>query len=292
MPFSTSRLYENKDMTIAISLEELQRQRDWMALETMSMTMPNVAELLNRALPEVTKTFRELAAKFSPKGEALEIKGDQKDFLKLIENHRYLDLAPLRASVPEGLNVTYLHYLNELTPMVAHAVEVGALVANYKTYLATVITNRDHRIASTNAATIYKGLEDKRARWAKDLGACFKNGSHNTNVTYGDVVERNNEWTLVFQLANKLSKQLDTVNRKDLHQGVSDISHLVDKFMGLVKGGHIQEGSAEMVYAVAEGAFQVASEIELFAILYYRLLAINAMLKDTTESISKILKHM
>jgi hypothetical protein len=186
--------------------------------------------------------------------------------------------------------VTYLHYLNELTPMVKHAVGVGTLVANYKTFLAMVITNHDQRVSTQDASAIYKGLEDKRARWAKDIGACFKNGSHNTNVKYGDIVDRNSDWPLLFDLVNQLSKDMDKVNRKDLHTGVTDISHLVDKFMDLVKQGKIVQGSPEMVFHVAEGAFQVASEIELFATLYYRLMAVNAMLEDTVSSITKILK--
>jgi hypothetical protein len=268
--------------------EQLALDREWIALEAEHSLSINFSNLIHRFLPNARGVFAALAQKFSASEEGIVLTRDQRAFMKVVEAHKYLDLSPIVAYVPEGLDVPYLHYTNALGPAVDHAANVQTLLAGYSTYIAMLLTNHDERFSTKDSAVSYKGLETLRDRFNKDLGDCFKNGSHNTDVRYGDVVERNSDWNLVFPAAASLSDKMNGVDRKVLTKTLNDTVHLMDRLIENIQKDEFKGASPTMLTELADGAYQMASEVEFFATVYYRIMALTASIDRTTKNILKL----
>ena len=267
----------------------LQIERNYIALEADGLVMPNIPALLARVLPEAKAAFSGLISRFAPSEPAIpSLNRQQREFVEVTKKFRYLDLAPIVAYVPEGLNVSYAHYANVLAPIVTHVEGVEKLLNTYVTYLAMLVTNRDHRHSMVDSGWMFKSLEEQRATFNNDLKSCFENGSHVTEVKYGDVIERNSDWPQLFVTVQQLSDKMNSVNRKSLQKATADAVHLMDKVTEMVKRGELKDGSPAMVKEIADGAFQVASELEMFAVTYYRIVALTTSIEDTMKNVLRI----
>lgn len=267
----------------------LEHERNWVALEADGLHLPDISALLQRVLPEARAAFSNLVARFAPSDEPVpSLNRQQRDFVEVTKKFKYLDLAPIVAYVPEGLDVSFTHYANILSPIVTHVGGVEKLLNTYTTYLALLVTNRDHRHSMEDSGWMFKSLEEQRATFNNDLNSCFKNGSHATETTYGKVIERNSDWPQLFVTVQQLSDKLNGVNRKSLQKSIADCTHLLDKVTDMVKRGDLVDGSPAMVKEIADGAFQVASELEMFAVTMYRLLALTTAINDTMKNVLRI----
>lgn len=272
----------------ATMMNTLRHDREWIAIESEHSPSINFSDLIHRFLPNARGIFAGLVSKFQPSGEGIALTRDQRAFMKIVEEHKYMDLAPIVAFVPEGLNTTFMHYMNTLSAPVEHASKVQERLTGYSTYIAMLLTNKDERFSTVDSALVYKGLEEQRATFQKDLGACFQTGSHTTDVRYGDVVERNTDWNLVFPAAAQLADKMNGVNRKILTQTLHDTVHLMDRLIEAAKRDDFKGASPTMLSELADGAYQMASECEFFATTYYRVMALTTAIDRTTKNICKL----
>ena len=272
----------------ATLMNTLRHDREWIAIESEHSLSINFSDLIHRFLPNARGVFSGLVAKFAPDSEGIVLSRDQRAFMRVVEEHKYMDLAPIVAFVPEGLETTYLHYMNALNPVAEHVIMIQERLAAYSTYIAMLLTNKDERFSTVDSAIVYKGLEEQRATFNKDLGSCFQTGSHETDVRYGDVVERNNDWTLVFHSGAQLSDKLNGVNRKVLVKTLQDTVHLMDRLIEAAKKDDFKGASPTMLSELADGAYQMASEVEFFATVYYRVMALTASIDRTTKNVLKL----
>lgn len=280
-------------MNTVISLEDLgtlNRAREWIALESNFAFVSNLSALVGKFLPTARNAFAGFTQRFSASDPAITLTRDQKRLLALVEKEKYLDLAPLQAYVPAGMHQSYLHYLNILTAAVDRVSIIENRVNQYANYLALIITNRDDRFSTKDGAAVYRKLEQERAQMYKDLGSCFKTGSHETRTRYDKVVDRNSDWKQIFVTLEAIDTKINSVNRKDLQKGVANVTELIDEFMKLVKDGHIDKATPTMLNELSDGAFQLASELEAFATTYYRVMAMNTAVNDTVTHVLKVFK--
>lgn len=275
-------------LTQRFTHEQLALDREWLALEAEHSTSINFSDLIHRFLPNARGILAGLVSRFQASEEGIVLSRDQRAFMKVVDEHKYLDLSPIVAYVPEGLDTTYQHYANVLGAAVDHAVKVQTLLTDYSTYIASLLTNHDVRFSNQDSSGTYKGLEAQRAQLNLELGKCFRNGSHNTEVRYGDVVERNSDWSLVFHAAAQLTDKMNGVNRKVLAKTLQDTSHLMDRLIEMAKKDDFKGASPTMLSELADGAFQLASEVEFFAVIYYRVLALSTAIDSTTKNILKL----
>lgn len=273
-------------------LNELELNRTWVALESHAIESFDARAMLARFLP-ATKTFlSDFVGQVKNTDHAISFTRQQSAFISLVENHKYLDLAPLGAWVPEGLTVPYLKYLGALSPLVDHACQAPARLTEFSTKLAMVLSNPEARRDTQDSSAHYKQVEAERAALHGAITPCFKNGSHSTDSTYGKVIARNTDWPEVFAETDRLVNEMNTVNRKALEKTAQDTAHLVDRLVSSVHEGKIVDTTPELVKSLAEGAFQVATELEAFAAQYYRVAALASVIGQTTLSLSKVIKAM
>jgi hypothetical protein len=272
------------------SLQTLRHHRDVVALETFSVQALDVTGMLKKMMPDIKTHFSNFISRFSSNDKPIPLSKDNRAFIKLLEKHNYVDLEPIAVDVPEGLDVDFLAFAHILNSAVDHAVKVQQLLNTYTTYLAMLITNEFQRFETKNSVQVYQGMAAEREQILKEMGACFKQGSHETKAKYGDMIQRNKDWELIFGESDKLSKTINSVGRDALNSKVKEAAQLMDKVIQMLKDGKMESTAHEVAQELSEGAYQIASELEFFSVVYYRVLGFVTAVNSSAEKVREILE--
>jgi hypothetical protein len=267
----------------------LRIQRDRLALEAMSGA--DIKALLTNSFPAFITEVKGFFNQFSPDQSGIRLTSRQNEFLHDLKKHNYLDIEALAAFTPEGLSVTYFEYSSELLIAAMHASRVltGPLSA-YSIFLSQLITNKDNRLSTLSSAKVHRELATAREDINKKLGACFKKGSTATDSTLGKVTERNSDWQHVFQNTENMLHLMNGVDRKALNKKVAECVELLDKVQDLIKNDQFEGVSPQAFESLSSGAYEIASELEFFAAIYYKVEAFSNALNRTTEHFYSVFK--
>lgn len=278
----------------AISYQPNNLNKLWILTSQVSLEAMHVADvgaLVKNVFPDVVGLIKDFFNRFMPSQPAIEIKVNKHDFYKLLEEHSYMDIAPLAAYVPEGMDVSYREYVAELAESAEHAAKVITEVLNpYTVFLAQIISHNDARLATRDKTFQYKEFGKRRDRLNSEIGECFQDGSNNSEVTYGDVVARNGDWAVLFGAAENLFTKLNSVNRTELNKKIKECDELLETIIKRANAGDMEGISPETLSNLSTGAYNVASELEFFGITVYRAMAFANAVDRTAEHVIGALK--
>jgi hypothetical protein len=82
-----------------------------------------------------------------------------------------------------------------------------------------------------------------------------------------------------------MSKEINKIERSHLNKKVDECVEMLDRISNRIHEGHFDKVSPAILIDLSDGAFQVASELEFYSIVYYRVLGLS-------ESISRTIKHI
>lgn len=250
----------------------LENQRAVVALE--AFTIQDTGNLLHRVFPAIQSGFRDLYNLVSPNDKpTAPITSQQKEFLEAIAGRNYVSISPLPARVPEGLKVPYLVYGEALSQAVENATKIVDQLSLYTLFLGQLVTNHDHQFSSEFNASYYKKLQATRDMDNQQLGACFQPGSTKADRTFGDVVARNADWKSVFNVTNAVSEQIDSVNRRTLSKKIEEAGQLLDVIEKKLERNELEGVSPQVVTELSEGAYHIASQLEMYSSVYYKVQA-------------------
>jgi hypothetical protein len=271
-------------------LQEMERLRLLINHETFSVS--GIVHSLQNLIPTLQKNFQGFIHGFSKSEPAVQLKGDERDFLKQVEGRVYLNLAPLLAYVPEGLDVPYLEYLSVLQQAVMHCHETTLKTLNdYSVYLAQIITNRQLKITGMPHDAAYAKMEKTRQELTQRLAKCFKTGSSRAEATYGDVVGRNGDWAEVFKEIARIDQLVNKIDRSALHQKAEECNTQLNTIIKQIRNNEFEGAGPEVTNNLAGGAYQAGAELEFFAATYFRVMTLNTAIADTMRKVSEILKE-
>lgn len=264
-------------------LNQLRIKRDRLALEAFSGA--DVKQILTNTFPEMVRDLMGFVNRFAPDTPAIVLNSKYSEFVREINKHAYLDLAPLAAFVPEGLNVTYDNYLDELEKAVKHASGVlDDVMSPYSVFLSQLISNTDQKFNTASFNSTYNRLATARDNLNTGLGNCFTNGSTRVERTIGDVIARNTDWTMVLHRNEQLSKTVNKIDRKVLNKKIAECNQLLEAIIAKINRNDFDGASPQVVTNLADGAYQVASELEFYSAIYYKVMAL-------TEAINRTMAH-
>lgn len=266
----------------------LRIQRDVAALEAFAVS--DVGGLFKRIVPTIFDDISNFFKTVRPEDQAVELPKDHKKFLELIKHHRYIDLTGVASYVPEGLEVTYDEYLVELDKSVERIEGLVSNVLNpFSAFLAGLVTNKEAQLSTFSFNATNKGVEKEREALLKDLGECFGKGRTQTNVTYGDVVKRNQDWESVLTRTIVLTGRVNHIDRRVIQKKIAECSQLLETIYKKLQRGEFENVTPEVVQNFADGAYQVARELEFYSTTVYRVHAYTHSVKRTIEYIGGIL---
>ena len=264
-------------------LNLLRIQRDTVALEAFLIS--DIQGLLKNVFPTIQGEFNSFVNNFAPDAPGIALTSKQNEFVREISKHSYLDIAPLSAFVPEGLCITYAEYMPHIDAATDHCASImNKVLSPYSIYLSQLVSNSEQKLATSSNDSFYRELEKSRGAINAKLGSCFKHGSTKTDLTIGDVVSRNSEWPYIFKMSNDITGEMNSVNRKDLNKKIIECSHLLDIVKNKIARNELEGMSPQAIKNIADGAFQVASELEMYSAVFYKTASL-------VESINRTVSH-
>jgi hypothetical protein len=202
-----------------------------------------------------------------------------------MQKHSYADVMALTAYVPEGLRTSYLEYAVLLDNAVVHASQLmDNVLVPYSAYLAALVTNTEQKLSNQNIKLDYPAMAKTRDVINAALGQCFTPGSSKAEASIGQVVKRNADWPAVFTTSQNLITTINKVDRRALQRKIEECTDLLDRIAAKIKRDEFEGVSPQVVDNLADGAFQVASELEFYSVTFYKVLAL-------TESVNRTIKH-
>jgi hypothetical protein len=277
-------------------IEEMENLRTLISNESFSMS--GIINSLQNLIPSLQKNFQSYLNNFTALGffksdnPAIQLKSNEREFMRTLDGRVYLNLSPLMAYVPEGLDVSYLEYLTVLREVVLHCHSTTLTTLNeYSVYLAQIITNRQLKVTTMPHDAMYAKMEKTRTELSKRLAKCFKPGSSRAERTYGDVVDRNAEWVDVFKLVTEIDHLVNTISRDDLHKKAEECNAQLGTIIKQIRNHEFEGAGPEVTNNLAAGAYQSGAELEFFAATYFRTMTINTAIADTMNKVSEILKE-
>lgn len=271
-------------------LNQLRIDRDRIAVEAFSGA--DVKTLLFTTFPAMVKELVGFAGQFQPDAPAIVLTSRQNEFIRMVSKHPYLEIAPLLAFTPEGLNATYYKYSTELLLAAMHASRIltGGMTA-YSVFLSQLITNNEQKFSSVSFDKAYKDLAAERAKLNASLGDCFKKGSTKTESTLGDTLDRNADWQHVFHNIDNMTKLVNSVDRKALNKKIDECKELLEVIIKKIERNEFDGMSPQVIKNLSDGAFQIASELEFYAVVYYRVLALATSVNRTIDHATQVLNQ-
>jgi hypothetical protein len=270
-------------------LQEMDDLRTMISNETFSVS--GIVNSLQNLIPNLQKNFQGFIHGFSKSEPAAQLKGNERDFLKQVEGRVYLNLSPLLAYVPEGLDVPYLEYLSVLQDAVLHCHDNTLKILNdYSVYLAQIITNRQLKITTMPLDATYAKMEKTRQDLTQRLAKCFKPGSSKAEARYGDVVGRNADWVEVFKDITRIDHLVNTIDRSVLHKKAEECNQQLNTIIKQIRNHEFEGAGPEVTNNLANGAYQAGAELEFFAATYFRVMTLNQAIGDTMRKVGEILK--
>ena len=252
----------------------------------------DISILLTDSFPTLVHDIKNFFSRFVPNAPGVALNFNEYDFIKRVNKHNYLDISPLTAYVPEGLDVTYLKYSNELMLSAIHASGVlNGIMSKYTVFLSQLINSNDVKLSTLSFSNEHVGLTTAREKLNDDIGKCFKHGSTKAETTLGKVTERNSDWKEVLDKSQAIIKLINSVDRSALNKKIHESVTYLNIILNKIERHELNNSSPEVVNNLSSGAYQVASELEFFSITYYRILAFVNSIENTVTHFNKVFSN-
>lgn len=264
----------------------LKHQRDLVALEAFSVA--DLGALVRRVFPSIEGNLKSFLNVFDTQLAVGIFGNKQNDFLRQLEGHRYTNMMGLTAYVPEGLACTYLEYEVVLTQAVHHASVVTQVLNDYAFFLSALVTDRNAVLETVSHRKQFTELQKSREEILTALGKCFTKGSTKTEAKLSDVVSRNADWKVLFTATDAMSGLINKIERKQLAKKVEECVELLERVRVKIERNEFDKASPEVIMDLSDGAYQLASELEFYTTVYYKVQAFCVALERTIEHVKKI----
>lgn len=260
-------------------------QRRLVALEALITS--DMSGLVRRVMPSIQSGIKGFREAFG-QAPAVGVTSDQKRFLSdVVAKRTYNTLEPLTAYVPQGLKVTYLEYAQVLYNAVEHAATAPQVINEYATFLAQLVSNKMSLSVTSSKRRLYQDMQETRLKLAQEVQKCFDNTAR-SETKVENVIKRNSEWSTLFVHCENISRVINSVERSVLQKKVDECTDLLDAISRQIAEGHFDKASPEVLLDLSEGAYQVASELEFYSVMYYNAQTFTHAVTRTLERITKV----
>jgi hypothetical protein len=279
--------YEREPMEVLQIAREDFRQN----INSALMAGSNLADYVKGKLVD---TLPNIIMGLSSVGQTLEIdkkaplSKDQHKFLKIVKEIPYSELRELKAFNAEGVKVSYLDFLMLLDPTMHYVNNIQKQVLEpYMFFLAQLVTDKKASISTQNDKLDYQKLEKAREAIFKDFSKMYDKDSYKASCNVKDVVDRNADWTVVLEKNAACMHMVNAIDRHLIRSQITLCTDYLNIIYNNLKSGDTEKNSPEVAERLSNGAYQVASEIQLLSTTHYRALALNGSIENTIAAIVK-----
>ena len=267
-----------------IALLDYETLTDIDSLTDDNVATEGVSELLVKVMPGINNGFKTILNTIKPTS-IIEVLFE--DSLEVaLGKVNYVSLSKLDLPVPEGLQVKYLTYLEALESSTRRLIDLPKKLEDFTRYVAGILTNHDSRVSTVSQDNLFRELDSSRGVAYAAISSCF-NGGTRAKRKYSELVDRNADWFVVESKVKAVVKELNQYDRSDLIDKARHLHSLLQKVEQTSKRGGFDLANPNVLKTLAEGAFQLASELEYLSVLYYRVLGLTKAVSEDIKLIKK-----
>lgn len=267
-----------------IALLDYETLTDIDSVTDNNVATEGVSELLVKVMPGINNGFKTILNTIKPTS-IIEVLFE--DSLEVaLGKVNYVSLSKLDLPVPEGLQVKYLTYLEALESSTKRLVDLPKNLEDFTRYVAGILTNHDSRVSTVSQDNLFRELDSSRGVAYAAISSCF-NGGTRAKRKYSELVDRNADWPVVESKVKAVVKELNQYDRSDLIDKAKHLHSLLQKVEQTSKRGGFDLANPNVLKTLAEGAFQLASELEYLSVLYYRVLGLTKAVAEDIKLIKK-----
>lgn len=269
-------------------------KRNLTQISLEASVLSNMVSSIKNIFPDLMETLRSSFSKTENLPEIkIKLTSEQKFLIKELVAYKYIDIAELSTQVPEGFNGGYLDYIMILKDIVDRISDVNArLLQPYSVYLSSFLTNKEAKFNTVDQTRLYDKFKNIREEDIKNLGNFFNDSSNKSVTKIGQVVKRNSSFPGIYSEVGNLAKKIDSINFKLINDNVKKCLSMLDIIIERISKNEIEHVSPEVTQNLAYGAYEVASEIEFFAVVYYKVLALVSSVDATTVKINNYIRNI
>lgn len=212
-----------------------------------------------------------------------------KGFMRVVEQRPYTDTIQFRAEVPEGMNVTYLEYLEVLVPAQMRANQILVDVINpFSKFVAKMISDEMFRNQTIHQIKEFHNLEGEYNKTVKAFAKCFGKNDYRASAAFGEVVRRTGDWTAVFAQTGVLRQYYQEFPNKKLTSELNSLYEMLDKLIEQIKVDGYAQVVKEVTQLLSVGMYSIAREVEMAALTTFRSKVFIEAINTTIKNIEKL----
>lgn len=270
-------------------LTSIQHKQKIIAHEAFSIR--NTAELVQRIISPLVDDLKEYFQQSDLSQPAISLTGDQKKFLKLVNDHSFLDISLLVIYVPEGMSASYHTYLNALSASVSQIELLPEELNNYIGFISRLLSNDDDKKSTDYAKHKYAAISRGITEAGEDAAKCFKKNSVVTEVKAGTVLRNNNDLKDAIQESSVLIARISKIDRTQLKKTVDKASELLTLLGSKITRGELDDMTPEMIAKIGDYSYVLAQYLEFYSITYYRIKALSTAIDQSMKKIQDIFER-
>ena len=238
------------------------------AVSTIRNFFPRLKQAIMPAFDELDKV-----KPFISKDDNLyKLTSNEKDIEDFITRVPWEDLSVVHVPTPEGFVGNYVEYARKIFALFDYTQDVSfPAIEAYYTLLGNVLTNKEPKLSTKDITSQYKTLAKDRVNTNTGITANFIKGSTVAEGTMGKLFKSPDEVTELFRLRHKLIDSIKQAPLSKVKNRADKISECLDTIIAQVNENKIDYLSTQQLKNITEGAYEIAAQIEFFAINYYRV---------------------
>lgn len=269
----------------------IQFQSDLIAMESISG--PNALANAVRLVPQFLQNARgfmqqhlvdPVASSFS--------KRELHDVIRQLPETSYNKLRSLPYPIPAGLRTDYLTYSLKLYDGVKLMADLQSSVLEpYTAWVRRKLGDPKSLASVTGAFEIDKNLVKSLDAAVAAIDECVqKNGRIEATREYGQSIQRNADWRQVADLIDEMNSLFSETKQKAIISTVDTLNDSLDRlFQRIEQYPEEYQASGATVRAIAQATFEVARQVELYALLRGRLLELTQAVNECRNKLKQTL---
>lgn len=153
----------------------------------------------------------------------------------------------------------------------------------FYTVLARFMNDKDFRKSVKDETRKYEMLKDSRLKSTQQIGKYFIGHGNDTRIKIGTVMSRVSDYEQIVKKVSVLSTDVNMLDINLIKENAKKCVEVLDLILQKVDNGSIDSVSPEIAKSLAIGTFEIASELEYIAGMYYQTLVFKHSVKSMTD---------
>lgn len=231
----------------------------------------------------VSSALKDFVTKFLPFREVLkesnfvtndtpvlsdELSKEQRKIAMQLTGQVYMKIRDLQVPTLPHWSANVTDSYRDIQDFIKLMKEFNSNVINpYYTYLSVFISNAKARVDTKDDSFKYDKLKKNRELTLAHHANLFKEKSGSGSIVLHEIFARSADIALLFNNSYNVRREYDCVDFRAIKDGIQKCVEVIDVILVEAKNGTIADISPEVMQNMTKGAYEIAQQAELIAVL-------------------------